>query len=101
MFAVIKTGGKQYVVSPEDKIKIEKIEGEAGEKVIFDEVFFTAEGNKVDVGTPKVSAKVEAEIIRQDKAKTKITFKYHSKARVMKTKGNRQRFTEVKIISIK
>ncbi len=101
MFAVIKTGGKQYVVTPNDKIKIEKIEGEKGGKVSFSDVLLVGNDSSCSLGTPTVEkAVVEGEIIRQARDKKKIVFKYHSKARYRKTKGHRQQFTEVKIISL-
>jgi large subunit ribosomal protein L21 len=102
MFAVIKTGGKQYLVSPDQKIKIEKIEGNPNDRVFFDEVLLVSDGKSVKIGKPTVDgAKVEAEIVRQARDKKKIVFKYHSKTRYRKTKGHRQHFTEVKIIDIK
>jgi large subunit ribosomal protein L21 len=102
MFAVIKTGGKQYVVTPDQKLKIEKIAGEPNSKVAFDEVLLVSDGSGATVGKPSVSGvKVEGEILRQARDRKKIIFKYHSKARVRKTKGHRQYFTEVKIIGIK
>ncbi len=102
MFAVIKTGGKQYVVTPDQKLKIEKIDGEANSKVSFDEVLLVSDGLSATIGKPNVSgAKVEGEILRQARDRKKIIFKYHSKARVRKTKGHRQYFTEIKITGIK
>lgn len=101
MFAVIKTGGKQYVVTPDQKIKIEKISGDQGAQVSFDNVLLFSQENQVSIGTPHLSTKVEGIIIRQARDKKKIIFKYHSKARVRKTKGHRQQFTEVQITSIK
>ncbi len=101
MFAVIKTGGKQYVIQPGEKIKIEKIEGEAGNKVVFDKVLLVADGVNVLIGDPVLrSAKVEAEISRQGRDRKKIVFKYHSKTRYTKTKGHRQHFSEVVIKKI-
>jgi large subunit ribosomal protein L21 len=101
MFAVIKTGGKQYLVTPDQKIKIEKIEGDVGKKLVFDQVLLVADDNKVSIGKPIVKgAKVEGEIVRQGREKKKIVFKYHSKTRYRKTKGHRQHFTEVKINSV-
>lgn len=100
-FAVIKTGGKQYVVSPDQKLKIEKIAGEPNSKVSFDEVLLVSDGSNATVGKPAVAgARVEAEIVRQARGDKKLIFKYHSKARVRKTKGHRQHFTEVQIKSI-
>ncbi len=102
MFAVIKTGGKQYLVSSDQKLKIEKIEGKEGDKVNFKEVLLLAEKNNVKIGNPIVAGvSVSGEIIRQARNKKVIVFKYHSKARVRKTKGHRQYFTEVKINEIK
>jgi large subunit ribosomal protein L21 len=102
MFAVIKTGGKQYVVTPDKSIKIEKVEGEKGDKVLFDQVLLVSDENSHSFGTPTVEkAVVEGEIVRQARSKKVIVFKYHSKARYKKTKGHRQQFTEVKITGIK
>ncbi len=99
-FAIIQTGGKQYKVSSGDKIKIEKLNANSGENFVFDKVLLVANGEDVKIGAPYVEdAKVEAKILRQDKEKTKIVFKYHSKTRYRKKKGHRQPFTEVLISS--
>ncbi|OGM91306.1 50S ribosomal protein L21 [Candidatus Wolfebacteria bacterium RIFCSPHIGHO2_01_FULL_48_22] len=101
-FAVIKTGGKQYIVSPNDTIKIEKLTGEAGNKISFSDVLLVGDEGSCTVGTPTVAkAAVEGEIMRQARDKKKIVFKYHSKTRYRKLKGHRQPFTEVKITNIK
>ncbi len=102
MFAVIKTGGKQYLVSPKDKIKIEKIEAEEGGKIVFDEVLLLGNDEKdIKIGDPLVKgAKVNAKIIRQDKAKKIIIFKYKAKKRYQKKAGHRQPYTEVEILKI-
>ncbi len=100
-FAVIETGGKQYKVSPGDKIKIEKISGKEGEDVHFDKVLLKADGASVEVGAPYLTgAKVEATVLRQARDKKKIVFRYHSKTRYRKKKGHRQHFTEVQIEKI-
>lgn len=102
MFAVIKTGGKQYLVSSDQKLKIEKLEGKEGDKVAFSEVLLLADNGNVKIGKPFIAgAKVEGEIVKQARSRKVIVFKYHSKARVRKTKGHRQHFTEVKIGNIK
>lgn len=102
MFAVIETGGKQYRVAPGQKLKVEKLEAEAGVKFNLDKVLLVADGEDVKVGAPYVSgAMVEAKVVRQGKEKTKIVFKYHSKTRYRKRKGHRQRFTELEIVSVK
>lgn len=101
-FAVISTGGKQYKVKVGDKISVEKLAGEPGRTLKFNEVLLKAEGDKVEVGVPHVkSAHVEGEILKQTRDDKKIIFRYHSKTRYRKLKGHRQPKTEVKIISIR
>ena len=102
MFAVIETGGKQYVVAPGQKLKIEKLEAEVNGNVVFDKVLMTTDGENVKVGAPYVSgAQVDAKVITQNRHRKLIVFKYHSKTRQRKKKGHRQYFTEVEITSIK
>jgi large subunit ribosomal protein L21 len=101
MFAIIETGGKQYKVSPRQKVKIEKLNAETGANFIFDKVLLVADGEDVKIGAPYVSgAKVEAKILKQGRDKKKIVFKYHSKTRYRKKKGHRQHFTEVEIVKV-
>jgi len=101
MLAVIKTGGKQYLVAPKQKIKIEKIAGEVGDTVTFNEVLLLEKNKKVTIGTPLVKgATVSARIVRQGKAKKVIVFKYKPKKRYKVKKGHRQPFTEVEIVKI-
>jgi large subunit ribosomal protein L21 len=99
-FAVIATGGKQYRVSAGDKLKVEKLP-EAGEKISFSEVLLRFVGGEVVVGAPHVAgAAVQAKLLRNDKEKTKIVFRFHSKTRYRKKNGHRQQFTEVEIVKI-
>lgn len=101
MLAVIKTGGKQYLVSPGQKIKIEKIDKKEGKEIIFKEVLLLEKGRKIEIGTPLVKgAKVIGKILKQAKAKKIIVFKYKAKTRYKKKKGYRQSFTEVEITKI-
>jgi large subunit ribosomal protein L21 len=101
MFAVIKTGGKQYLVSPGDKIKIEKIDVKEGKEVNFDQVLLLAKGKTIKIGTPLVKgAKVKAKVLKQDRAKKVIVFKYKAKKRYQKKKGHRQPFSQVEILKI-
>ena len=100
-FAIIRTGGKQYLVSAGQKLKIEKLDAREGEKIVFDEVLLVSDDKKTDVGTPYIkSAKVEAKVLKQGRTKKIIVFKYHAKTRYRKKKGHRQSFTEVEIIKI-
>ena len=99
--AVIKTGGKQYLVAVGNKIKVEKLETETGQDFIFDEVLLIGEGDSVKIGTPFISgAKVEAKVVRQMRDVKKIVFKYHQKTRYKKKHGHRQPLTEIEITKI-
>lgn len=99
-FAVIKTGGKQYIVSEGDKLTIEKLEVE-GTSVSFDEVLLIADAKDIKIGTPFIKgASVMAEITDAGKGEKKMVFRYKSKTRYKKKKGHRQPFTEVVIKKI-
>ena len=101
MLAVIKTGGKQYQVQEGDKIKVEKLEGEAGAKITFDEIMFVGDEKDAKVGTPLVSgAKVEATIVQQGRHKKVWGIKHKAKKRYKVKFGHRQTFTEVEITKI-
>jgi large subunit ribosomal protein L21 len=101
--AVIKTGGKQYLVQEGDKIKIEKIDKEVGEEVIFDEVLLLEnEKGEIKIGQPFLKdAKVIGKVLAQGKGKKIIVLKYKPKRRYRVKKGHRQRYTEVEIVKIK
>ena len=100
-FAIIETGSKQYKVAPGQKLKIEKIEAEPGATLSFDKVLLIADGENVQLGAPYIAgAKVQAKVLRQDRADKIIVFKYHSKTRYHKKKGHRQHFTEVEVVSV-
>lgn len=107
MLAVIETGGKQYLVSPDkpnNKVRIEKIKniGPEEKTIVFDKVLLLddEEGNLL-VGNPYVTGvKVIGELVKEGKGKKVIVFKYHSKTRYRKKKGHRQPFMEVKITKI-
>lgn len=100
MFAIIKTGGKQYKVSEGDVIKVEKIEAQSGDKIEFDQVLMVA-GDDVKVGSPVVEgAKVSAEVLDQKKDKKVFIYKFKAKKNYRKKKGHRQPYTLVKIEKI-
>lgn len=101
MFAVIKTGGKQYTVSPEDIIQIEKLEGEAGDIVTFDSVLLVGGEGETTVGAPVVEgATVAAEIVDQGRGRKIIIFKKRRRQNSRRRNGHRQHFTSVKITEI-
>jgi large subunit ribosomal protein L21 len=100
MFAVIKTGGKQYRVVAEDKLKIDKIEGEPGSIVRFGEVLLLG-GDRVALGTPTVAgASVAAEVLEQGRHPTVIAFKKRRRKNSRRKRGQRQEFTLVRITEI-
>ena len=101
MFAVIKTGGKQYRVSAEDVLNIERLEGESGGKIEFGDVLMVGEGDSVKVGTPTVSgAKVVAEVVEQTRGPKLIAFKKRRRKHSRRKRGHRQDLTKVKITEI-
>jgi large subunit ribosomal protein L21 len=100
-FAVIKTGGKQYLVAPGQKIKIEKIDLKENEKAVFDKVLLFQDKDKFLVGNPYLeNVKVEGKVVKQGKAKKVIVFKFKRKNRYKKKAGHRQPYTEVEITKI-
>ena len=101
MLAIIKTGGKQYKVQEGDKVKIEKIEGEAGTALTFAEVLFVGDEKDVKIGTPLVAGvKVEAKIVEQGRHKKVWGIKHKPKKRYKVKFGHKQLFTEVEILKI-
>jgi large subunit ribosomal protein L21 len=101
MLAVILTGGKQYLVLPGQKLKIEKLETEEGQEVVFDKVLLVEKSNKIEIGTPYIEgAKVTGRVLKQGKGKKVIIFKFKAKKRYHKKKGHRQPYTEVEIKGI-
>ena len=101
MYAVIKTGGKQYRVEEGDVLRIEKLEIGTGEPVEFDQVLLVADGDKVTVGQPLVDgAKVTAEVVEQGRHKKIRIVKFRRRKHYRKQQGHRQWFTEVKITGI-
>jgi len=97
---VIKTGGKQYKVTKGQLMKFEKLPGEVGDKIEFDQVLLKSDdkGSKLEIGKPFLKdAKVEAEILEQARDKKVIVVKYKRKTRYRRKAGHRQHFTKVKI----
>ncbi len=101
MYAVIATGGKQYKVSEGDLVRVEKLPGEVGEKVLFDNILMLG-GAEPKVGMPTVEGvSVEAEIARQDRARKIVVFKFKRREKYRKKYGHRQPYTALKITKIK
>jgi large subunit ribosomal protein L21 len=99
MYAIIATGGKQYKVSEGDVIKVEKIAGEAGDSVTFDEVVAIS-GDSLLVGADVAKSSVSATVMEQGRGKKVIVYKYKRKTGYHKKNGHRQAYTQVKIDKI-
>ena len=101
MYAIIKTGGKQYKVSEGDEVIIEKLEVAEGDTVTFEEVLTIVDGDNVRIGQPKVEgAKVTASVVKNGKGPKIRIFKYKHKTNYRRRAGHRQPFTKVKIEKI-
>ncbi len=100
--AIIKTGGKQYLVIPGQKIRIEKIDKKEGAEVSFSDVFLLEKNKKIEIGNPFLKGvKVMGKVLRQGKNKKVVVFKFKHSNRYHVKKGHRQLFTEVEITDIK
>jgi large subunit ribosomal protein L21 len=101
VYAVIKTGGKQYRVQQGDVIFVEKLNAQADEAVTFDEVLLVGDADQSKVGTPVVKgAKVEGKVLAQVKGKKIVVYKYKAKKNERKKQGHRQPYTKVEITAI-
>jgi large subunit ribosomal protein L21 len=101
MYAVFRTGGKQYRASKGDKLRIERLDAEEGATVEFDEVLLVGEGANVQLGSPILSGgKVKAKVTAQGRGKKIVVLKFRRRTNYKRVKGHRQHFTEVEVTSI-
>lgn len=101
MYAVLKSGGKQYRVEKGQRIKLEKLPQAVGDVVKFDEILMVADGDKVSVGTPTVpKAKVEAKVVAHGRHKKVKIIKFKRRKHYMKKQGHRQYYTELEVTNI-
>jgi large subunit ribosomal protein L21 len=101
MYAVIKTGGKQYRVAPGEKIKIETLEAEVGATIVLDQVLMVADGEAVKVGTPTLAgAQVSATVVSHGRGPKIRIFKMRRRKHYQKTQGHRQNYTEIRVEAI-
>ena len=101
MYAVIKTGGKQYRVSAGEKLKVESLPAEVGAEITLDQVLMVADGDNVRMGTPTVSgASVKATVVGHGRGEKLKIFKMRRRKHYRKTQGHRQNYTEIQISGI-
>ena len=101
MYAVIKTGGKQYRVAPGEKIKIEQIPADVGAQIVLDQVLMVSDGDAVKLGNPLVSgAKVSCTVLSHGRGVKVKIFKLRRRKHYQKTQGHRQNYTEIRVDSI-
>ena len=101
MYAVVKTGGKQYRVTAGEKLKIEQIPAEVGSEIVLDQILLVADGETVTVGTPLVSgAQIKAKVVSQGRGEKVRIFKMRRRKHYRKSQGHRQNYTEIEILGI-
>lgn len=101
MYAVIRTGGKQYKVQEDQVLRVEKLEGSEGSEVEFNDVLLYSDGETVTLGAPVVeNAVVKAHVLEQGRSKKQLVFKYKRRKGYRKMRGHRQYYTEIKVDSI-
>jgi large subunit ribosomal protein L21 len=101
MYAVVKTGGKQYRITPGEKVKVEQIAADVGAEVVLDQVLMVGEGDSVRLGQPTVAgATVKATVVRHGRGDKVEIFKMRRRKHYQKHQGHRQNYTELKIDSI-
>ena len=98
MYAIIRTGGKQYRVEPGDVVRFERLDGEVGSSVTLDDVLLVGEGDDVQVGAPRLeNVAVEGTVVEQARDRKIRVFKHKRRKHYRRTRGHRQSFTAVKI----
>ena len=101
MYAVIKTGGKQYRVSAGEKLKVEQIPADIGAEIVLDQVLMVTNGDAVKMGTPLVSgASVQAKVVAHGRGDKVHIFKMRRRKHYRKSQGHRQNYTEIEILGI-
>lgn len=101
MYAVVATGGKQYKVQQGDVLRVEKLTGDIGSEIAFEQVLLFSDGEKVQIGQPVLDGVVvKGHIIEQGKSKKILVFKYKRRKRYRRKQGHRQQYTAVKIDAI-
>ncbi len=101
MYAIVNTGGKQYKIREGETVRIEKVNGDVGSEILFDQVLMVSDGENVSIGQPTLeNVEVRGHVVEQGKEKKIIVFKYKRRKRYRRKQGHRQPYTAVKIDKI-
>ena len=101
MYAVVKTGGKEYRISPGDLIRVEKVEGRVGDRVTMEDILMVSHEGQVRIGNPLLAnAVITGEIVQQVKGKKVLTYKMKRRKNYRRTKGHRQTYTYIRVNDI-
>ena len=101
MYAIVNSGGKQYKIREGEILRIEKVTGEIGSEILFDQVLMVSDGENVTIGQPNLeNVEIRGHVVEQGKAKKIIVFKYKRRKRYRRKQGHRQQYTAVKIDKI-
>jgi large subunit ribosomal protein L21 len=101
MYAVIKTGGKQYRVSAGEKLRIERIAAEVGQEIVLDQVLLVADGDALNMGAPLIAgARVNAKVLKHGRGEKVRVFKLNRRKHYRRSQGHRQNYTEIEILGI-
>jgi len=102
MQAIVETGGKQYLVTEGQKLRVETLEAEVGSKIILDKVLLVTDGTKAGtkIGQPYLTTKVEAKVVSSGRGEKIRIFKKKPKTRYVRSQGHRQNYTEIEIVKI-
>jgi len=101
MYAVIRTGGKQYRVSAGEKLRIERVAGDVGQEIVLDQVLLVADGTQLKMGAPLVAgARVRAKVLAHGRGEKVRIFKLNRRKHYRRSQGHRQNFTEIEILGI-
>ncbi|MGD9330586.1 MAG: 50S ribosomal protein L21 [Desulfobacterales bacterium] len=101
MYAVVKSGGKQYKVQEGETLRVEKLPGDVGAEIAFDDVLMVADGDDVQIGTPRLdNVAVKGTVVEQGRAHKIVVFKYKRRKRYRRKQGHRQQYTAIKVDSI-
>ena len=100
MYAIVKIAGRQYRATPDEQFQVDRLHIEPGEELTVEDVLMVVDGENVEVGTPRTPYRVQLEIVKHDRRKKVISYRFKRRGGARKTHGHRQQFTVVRVKSI-